>query len=672
MTKNRKIESSPTKKVVSADASCPQPPMKLPGFPTEKPGEMFSSVVARYLTRSSTPKTFHLRSLGLNISRASSVIHRDLSHFASIMPSGHTWQDAPEVIAKGHTLVPLFLHFAHPKRAATAIDIMISGKRRPSLILGATISAPKSLHIAAKFCPDCLVHDLRAFGFPVLYRQHQPQFVNMCSVHARTLRFNCLHCQNDRDSVGMWQMAGRCDCSQPNTPPLLQADVDPKTEEAWLWLARQVATILSAPDVMPSVSVAANLVAALKSVNFSLPNGGLDPKAMTGALVDRFGEPFLRQVGVGAWCDHLGRRPNQVLTARVIEGRAVPSALRALLLVRLVTDDIASLWRSAPEPVQKPDYQPVGYGRRPRINSTHLEEEAIVSAIDAADGKITAAARSLDMTTSALAREVRNRRIHLPLAATTAKRLGSKRITAIRKALVEGIPKIEIRKQYGISEWTILRIELDWTGLGDAHRKATVGLQKKKHRTALQSFFRSNPGESRRTFAIRHAGTYDWLQRYDRDWLSTHLPKPAFSGPKSPRRVLNDWHALDQIAASVVRDAARREFAKSGRPFRLTRMRLLSAAGATVAMSPSKRYRYPTAAAEAERLAETTDQFVRRTICWTLEELARQHLVISATRVWRVSSLRYSKVLEYRDYIKELAADLELPFHARCAPALSH
>lgn len=276
------------------------------------------------------------------------------------------------------------------------------------------------------------------------------------------------------------------------------------------------------------------------------------------------------------------------------------------------------------------------------------------------------------MTTSALGREVRNRGIHLPLAPTSVKQLGTKRIAAIRKALVQGIPKIEIRKQYDVSDWAIVRIELDQPGLGDAHRIATVSLQKKKHRAALLSFFRNSPGESRRTFAIHHPGTYDWLQRYDRDWVGTHLPKPAYSGPKNPRRVLKNWHELDEAAASVVRNAARKELAKFGRPFRLTRMRLLSAAGATAAMSPSERHRYPTAAAEAERLAETKDQFVRRTIRWTLEELARRHWVLSATRVWRVSSLRYSRVLEYRDYIVEVAAELGLPFHAQCTLALSH
>jgi Tn7-like transposition protein D len=267
---------------------------------------------------------------------------------------------------------------------------------------------------------------------------------------------------------------------------------------------------------------------------------------------------------------------------------------------------------------------------------------------------------------------MRCRGIRLPLPTLTAKRLGTKRIAAVLKALAQGIPKIEIQKRYDVTAWSILRIELDRPELGNAHRRATISLQQKKHRTALLSFFHNSPGESRRTFAIRHAGTYNWLQRYDRDWLKTHLPKPAYRGPQSPRKALKNWHQLDQAAASVVRNAAHKELVKPGRPFRLTRMRLLSVAGATVAMSPSKRYRYTTAAAEAERLAETKEQFQRRTIRWALEEFARLHRVISITQLCRVSSLRQFEFLEYRDYIIEVAAELELLFHPQCVLAISH
>ncbi len=92
--------------------------MNLPGFPVAQRGETFASVVARFLERSAAPRTLLLEMLGLYLASPSSAVPHNLRQFASVLPEGHPWAGAPEVIAKGHTLVPLFLHFAHPERAS--------------------------------------------------------------------------------------------------------------------------------------------------------------------------------------------------------------------------------------------------------------------------------------------------------------------------------------------------------------------------------------------------------------------------------------------------------------------------------------------------------------------------------------------------------------------------
>ncbi len=230
--------------------------MKLPGFPIAQPGELFSSVVARHLERSPGPNSRHLKLLGLlHIAAADTVIPRDLRPFVSMMPSGHPWEAGAEVIAKSSTLVPLFLHFARPERAATILKAIIAGKsKNPAASLGITSGMSRDLQHAGRFCPDCLARDIRTLGFPVLYRQHQPPFVGMCAEHARPLHFNCLRCQSTRNAVGMWRMAGRCKCNDPITPTVLDAALDSKTREGYLWLAMQVATILGVPDPMPKGS----------------------------------------------------------------------------------------------------------------------------------------------------------------------------------------------------------------------------------------------------------------------------------------------------------------------------------------------------------------------------------------------------------------------------------
>jgi hypothetical protein len=646
--------------------------MNLPGFPVAQHGETFASVIARYLERSAGARLRILELFGLYFASPSSVIPPDLRQLASILPPGHPWEAAPEVIAKGHTLLPLLLHFAHPKRAAAVLKTVISGKSgNPSASLGISATVFRDFRHMARFCPDCIAHDLKSFGFPILYRQHQPLFVTMCAVHARPLRSNCLCGQGSRQAVSRWQMAGRCGCSEPRTPEVLEADLDAKSEENWLWLSRQVTTILENPNLMPKVHIAANLLTALKVGGFaSLHGGGLSQNAISESVFDRFSEPVLSQLGVGHRLNSRDYWAGRALSRNVIDGRRIPSLLRMLLLARLVTEDISSLWNPmAPNPAPQRDCLPSGYRTNFNLQRKRIEKEAIESALDAANGKLTVAAKRLGVSFCTIAADLRHHRIHLPLSKVTLKRLGAKRIAAIRDSLKHGIPKSKVQRQYQVSTWSILLIELDRPELCDAHREASVIRQGEMHRDALLSFLRDNPLKSRNEFAERHAGSYFWLRKHDRAWLRSHLPSPRWGHRKGKRKALRDRHPLDQAASVAVRQIARQELERSDRPKRLTRTRLLAAVGALTALSDRGKDRYPSTLAEAERLAETKEQYMRRTISWALNELARGRKAISMTLLCRLTNLSPRQLVENRVYVVEVATELDLSFDARCALA---
>ena len=489
--------------------------MKLPGFPVAQRGETLASVIARYLERSAAPKTRLLETLGLYLASPDAVVPRDLRQFASVLPEGHPWEATPELIVKGHTLVPLLLHFAHPERTAAVLKTIISGNSgNTSASLGTpAIGSRDSLH-TAKFCPDCIAHDLKVFGFPIFYRQHQPPFVTMCAIHARPLHFNCLCAQSSRRAIRRWQMAGRCGCSEPRTPELLEADLDAKSEENWLWLSRQVTTILENPNLMPKVHIAANLLTALRREGFGSLHGGLNQNLISESILDRFSEPVLSQLGVGHWRNSRDYWAGRTLSRNVIDGRRIPSLLRMLLLARLVTDDISSLWSPvASSPAQQRVRLPSGYRTTFSLKRKRIEKEAIESALDAAKGRLKVAAERLGVSLCTLAADLRHHHIHLPLSTVTSKRLGAKRIAAIRDALAHGIPKSKVQRQYDVSAWSILLIELDRPELCDAHREASAMRQRGKHRDALLEFRRNNPGESRNEFAEGHSGSYFWLRK---------------------------------------------------------------------------------------------------------------------------------------------------------------
>jgi hypothetical protein len=458
-------------------------------------------------------------------------------------------------------------------------------------------------------------------------------------------------------------MAGRCGCSEPRTPQVLEEDLDAKSEENWLWLSRQVTTILENPNL--TLHIAANLFTALKGGGFaSHHGGGLSENAISASILDWFSEPVLRQLGGGHWRNTRDHWAGRALSRSVVEGRRIPSLLRMLLLTRLVTDDISSLWSPVgPKPAQKKDCLPPGYRTNLELKRKRIEKEAIESALDAADGKLTVAAKQLGVSFCTIAADLRHHKIHLPLSRATSKRLGTKRIAAIRDAIMHGTPKSKLQRQYDVSAWSILLIELDRPELCDIHREASVTRQREKHRNALLSF---RQGESRNEFAKCHAGSYFWLRKYDRAWLQSYLPAPRWGHRKGKRKVVRDRHPLDQTASEAVRQLARQELERSDRPKRLTRTRLLTAVCALPALSEGGRDRYPSTVAEAERLAETTGQFMRRTISWALNELAREQKAVSMTQLCRLTNLKSRQLVENRAYVVEVATELDLSFDARC------
>jgi hypothetical protein len=642
--------------------------MNLPGFPVAQRGETLASVIARYLERSAGARLRLLELFGLYFASPSSVIPPDLRQLASILPPGHPWEGAPEVIANHHTLLPLLLHFAHPERAAAVFKTVISGNSgNPSASLGISATVTRDFWHTARFCPDCIAHDLKNYGFPIFYRQHQPRFVNICAVHARPLRSNCLCGQGSRQAVAGWQMAGRCRCSEPCTPEVLEADLDARSEENWLWLSRQVTLILESPNILPNVHIAANLLTALKRGGFMSPHSGLDQNAISESILDRFGEPILNQLGVEHRRNSRDYWTGRTLSRSVIDGRRIPSLLRMLLLARLVTDDIRALWSSeAPNPALQRDRLPSSNRTNFNLKRKRIEREAIESALDAAGGKLTVAADHLGVSFCTLAADLRHHHIHLPLSTVASKRIGARRIAAIRDALEHGAPKSEVQRRYNVSTWSILLIELDRPELNDANRKATAVRKREEHRNALLSFICNRPGESRNEFAKRHAGSFYWLRKHDRDWLQSHLPAPRWGHRKGKLKVVKYQHPLDQAASLAVRQMARQELERPGRPKRLTRTRLLSAVGALAALSDRGRDRYPSTIAEVERVAETKEQFLRRTIRWALNELARGRKAISMTQLCRLTNLGLRALVENRSYVVEIATELELSFDARC------
>lgn len=643
--------------------------MKLPGFPVAEPGETVASVVARHLERTAGPRSRSLDILYLKKAAAHSIVPLRLAELADSMPHGHPWAANPREIVAGHTLLPLYLHFANSKRRERIFNSIQSGSsNNPAASLGLTIAASRNLATRHKFCAECVANDVKTHGFSIAYREHQPAFVRVCAAHLTPLLFGCARCAANRKSLSMWRMAGRCSCEDPqNQPAYIQGD-DPTREAGFIWLAKQVRSILSDQSSHHEESPAKWLRDALMAGGYGA-RSGLNSDAIVSALVGRYGSPLLHELGVSesARSSSGSRWPSRLLSSTVIAGDRTPDVLLSLLLTGLISDET----RGSTEPLsvakKNAAQEPAGYSTPKELQRKVLDKEAIELALRASDGRISAAAARLKVSPSRLAVDMQRQNMRLPLSKITMKRLGIDLIGAVRTALQNGTPKIKIQDSLKVSEWSIQLIELDCPALRDEHRESTIKRQREEHRRAVQQHRQLHPSAGRSEIMTDCSAAFDWLRRFDAQWLDANLPNPKYAGSNGhkPRK---DWPQIDRACVDAIQAAVRDELEKDGRPARITTSRLLREAGALQKQAAL----LPMAHAEAKRHAESEDTYLRRRIKWALCAYSSRHVPISMNQLRRVAALHPQHLLRYQEYIAELAGELCLTIDARCAFSPHH
>lgn len=643
--------------------------MRLPGFPVAEPGETVASVVARHLERTAGPRSRSLGILRLRNAAAHSIVPLRLAALADSMPYGHPWAANPHEIVAGHTLLPLYLHFANSKRRERILTSIQSGSsNNPAASLGLTTSASRNLTTRHKFCAACVANDVKTHGFSIAYREHQPAFVRVCAVHLTPLLFDCARCATSRKALSMWRMAGRCRCENPQNQPAHIRHDDPAREAGVIWLAKQVRSILSDQSPHDEESPANWLRGALIAGGYGA-RVGLNSDAIVSALVARYGSQLLQELGVSesARSSSGSRWPSRLLSSTVIAGDKTPDVLLSLLLTGLISNETRGASERLSVAKENAVQVPAGYSMPKELRRKVLGKEAIELALRATDDRISSAAARLKVSPSRLAVDMQRQNMRLPLSKATTKRLGIDLIDAVRTALLNGTPKIQIQHSLKISEWSIQLIELDCPALRDEHRESTIKRQREEHRRAVQQHRQLHPSAGRTEIMTDCSAAFDWLRRFDAEWLDANLPNPKYTGSNGhkPRK---DWPQIDRACVDVIQATVRNELEKDGRPTRISTSRLLREAGALQKQAAL----LPLAHAEAKRHAESEEAYLRRRIKWALCAYSSRHTPISMNQLRRVAALRSHHLLRYKEYITELAQELCLTIDARCAFSPHH
>lgn len=639
--------------------------MKLPAFPVPQLGETVSSAVARFLIRTAGPVERKLGFLSLKRAAATALMPPNVQALVDAMPLGHPWSDAAHLVLSDHTLVPLYLHFAHPIRVSSAMQSLLGGQcLNPVAALGISTSAATGVARRTRFCPQCIETDLATRGFPVIYREHQPEFVKLCAIHKTPLRLSCANCLADRNAARMWRMAGKCECASPNCPPAIELGHDPVSDAGWLWLSRQVRLILSARR-FPAAPLLPVIRQSLGTCGL-LGRRGVDNAGVFQALETRFGRNLLAELDAlplpGSPAGQLW--PGRLLGNFKAAGDRVPDLMRSLLLSALVVSDVVDL---ADVPVvvdSSSDAEPNGYSGERQLARTVLSREVIEQALGSSCGNIFVASNQLRVSAAVLAVDMRRSGLRLHLSTATTRRLGPTKLEAIRAALRSGEAKYKIARRLGVSDWTVQLVELDDPELAVLHRRAAIEAQRSKHRDALTRYLDSHPNAGRLDVYKACPAASDWLYKFDRTWLSATLPKRK-APPAWKRRSRRQWGEIDQAFAVQIAAVSESELAKSTRPLRLTATRLLALAGVTVAANERGKQLLPLASAAAQEHAESEVSFYRRKLSWALNECKALEVAVSTKLLVRISGIPTVRLRMYRDHIIAEASRLGISIDAR-------
>lgn len=631
---------------------------RLPNFPIPLKNEAFQSVIARHLARSAGSKARNLKILGLQKGSATCVAPNNINHIASIAPIGHPWADAPSLIIQKHTLVPLFLQFAHPEWYKKTIQTISKGEtQNTAATLGLTNPSGRLLLQGDfRYCSKCLSSDLDNFGFPVFYRQHQPWFVKFCATHKHPLQLFCTNCAEIRKGSKVWRMPNDCHCAPQHCPPVIPNDLPSHTEESFIWVSKRVDDLLSSDFANESSTLATELVSELRNRNLITNLNRFRSIKSTPTLTTIYGREFLDHLGVASW----SRKINLILSPE-----QTPNFLKCLLL--------SKIFDAAPPPNLPSQNNTSNKAPATCKANTPSSKELTLATLVNSNWHLDPAAQALGVSRSTLVSHIRYHRISVPLSSLTTKRLTPSRIEDIRLAIRKGTALYDIRKSFKISEWSLNLILMDDPTLYDAHKAAIKSNKIELYRTALIQFRRDNPFASRSDARKFSESAIDWLHEVDKKWLDNFFPckKPDYSQrARTPRTNID---LIDEFLVIKIQNEARKEINKTGRPIRIAYTRLLKAAGITAILGQNQNSpRCKKAYTEALKLSESKYQFHARLIRWSLQQYSALQIPISNNRLRRIARLSAGEMLEHKELIIKFAEELGLEFHGLCNLSKNH
>ncbi|MCO7578251.1 MULTISPECIES: TnsD family Tn7-like transposition protein [Pseudomonas chlororaphis group] len=634
--------------------------MKTPGFPTPVEGELYSSVVARYLQRTAGYTNRNLGIIGLARANAGAIVPIAVVKLAESMSEGHPWCNNPRQIVEKHTAVPLFLQSSSAEFYESTMEAISNGLNgNPSATLGLTKRSKNTNQYRShnsKFCPDCVTQDIERFGFPVLYRQHQPEFVKYCARHSCPLHLSCVNCSTRTRAI-MWRMAGQCDCQTPDTPMIVDTGIDKISKESLLWIAQQVDHLLQVDSHHTNINH--TLRELLKSHSLITQAGRIKNSALISELEHEIGPELLYCFGFIV--EHSRKDSSRHDLARIFRtNNNSTNIIYNLFVAKLFCDDVRELSKIC-ESEKFLAHSPI----KTQNQRQHLDKRLIQNSLTEAKEIVSRAAKNLGLSIDRFRTTARHHQIALPLSERQCNRIGWDLLQEIREALKNGMGYNEACRVFALGKYTTSLI------FGDQPRLLLDGKTNKNNskiqdaKEKLLALVESQPNITRSELRKTLSSSMNVVLINDSSWTSENIPitkRVKYNNATDK----GDWKDRLQKIRLAAEAERKREFSKTERPTRLTPTRLRKDCGVAHPNSFPEPYKSEISNI-FEAASESKNSFHDRLIEWAVTEYAKLLIPISSNKLRRIARLPIKDLLSCRELVIRHAQDHGLTYHSKCS-----
>lgn len=616
--------------------------MMLGTFPDPWPDELLYSVFARYGDRVAYRQAGAVLSdlFGSTLVVATTPFASHLAHLACCLP--HNCSYSAEQLLMEHTLLGFYAPFLPADRQACLKADLLETRGPLSHgragIRASTVPSPARL----QYCPDCSRDDIVRYGEPYWHRIHQVPGVLVCHRH---------HCWLKRSQVPARGAESRHEFvsaqrALTEVPASCALSASP-AHESLIEIAQEVAWVLGKrPETIPGLeTLHESYRTALAQANLVTAQGSVRQDHLQALIVQRLGPALLRLLRCSfssdqtdTWVMRLLRRPTRA-----------HHPLHHLLLQRALGLTMKS---AAKGQASVMSLAPFGDGPWPCLNaaSRHHGQAVIETCLmtsvaswrkkpaatfPCSCGMVYTCAKPLDLR-SRVDRQVRIQ-AYGQLWESTLERLWTDPDRSVNEiAHLLHVDPLTVKRhavRLGLPLVRIGRIGTRRLSLKHPLRASptyrVLPQERSRRRKRWVDLLHRYAGETRTQLRRRDPGTYAWLYRHDRTWLTGHLPVATSRATRNPRPSARvDWQHRDRTLAQHIERVVPllRHPDTDGHLRRLSSARVGRQTG-HLAMIQQHLDKLPRTASALARHVETREQFAIRRIAWAVATLreAGQH-----------------------------------------------